>query len=66
MKQPLTGTERIYADIIMDRIRVLGYRFERRKLLTKISLLQPERLEWLSAAPDYSLDREAEHWGLKQ
>ena len=37
MKQPLTGHDRIHADIIIERIRELGFRFERRRLLQRIT-----------------------------
>jgi len=69
MRQPLTGTERIYADIIMDRLRGLGYRFERRRIMPELSSSateQGESLQGLSAAEDRVLDRVAGKLRLKQ
>jgi hypothetical protein len=65
MRQPLTGTERIYADILLDRLKVLGYKFERRRVLPKLYGYRAA-LEELSGATDFFVDRLAGELGLKQ
>ena len=60
MKQPLTGQDRIHADIIIERIRELGFRFERRRLLQRITedaSAQKIQLEGMAMAPDQLLER---------
>lgn len=65
MRQPLTGTERIYADILLDRLQVLGYKFERRRVLPKLFGYRAA-LEELSGATDFFVDQLAGELGLKQ
>jgi hypothetical protein len=65
MRQPLTGTERIYADILLDRLKVLGYKFERRRVLPKLYGYRAV-LEELSGATDCFVDHLAEELGLRQ
>ena len=65
MRQPLSGVESIYADIILDRLRILGYKFVRRRVLPKLYDYRAS-LEGLSAAQDWMLDKLAGELRLKQ
>jgi hypothetical protein len=65
MRQPLTGPQRIYADILLDRFKVLGYKFERRRLLPKLYAFRGS-LEEISGATDWFVDKLAGELGLKQ
>lgn len=65
MRQPLTGVESIYADIIMDRLRVLGYKFTRRRVLPRLYDYR-QGLEQMSASADWVLDKLAGELRLKQ
>ena len=65
MRQPLTGVESIYADIILDRMRILGYKFTRRRVLPKLYDYR-QSLEQMSKAQDWMLDKLAGELRLRQ
>jgi hypothetical protein len=65
MRQLISGVESIYADIIIDRLRGLGYKFERRRVMPKLYDYRGT-LEELSSCEDWFLDKLAGELRLRQ